>query len=124
MIVGLDHVQLAMPAGAETAGRQFYGDLLGLREIPKPEPMRGRGGCWFDGPGVQLHLGVEAEFRPARKAHPAFLVADLEAMRARLLAAGVPITLDDALPDAPRFHAYDPFGNRLEFIQNGSGFRK
>lgn len=111
-----------MPAGAEAAARWFYGELLGLREIAKPSALAGRGGCWFQGQGVQIHLGVEADFRPARKAHPAFLTPDLEALRLRLAAAGVTVTPDDAVPGVRRFYAHDPFGNRIEFIQKGDGF--
>ena len=122
MIIGLDHVQLAMPTGGEDEARGFYGGLLGLVEIEKPEPLASRGGCWFTGPSTIVHLGVQQGFAPARKAHPAFLVADLDGLRARLIDGGVPIVPDDALPGVRRFYAADPFGNRLEFIQNGDGF--
>jgi catechol 2,3-dioxygenase-like lactoylglutathione lyase family enzyme len=122
-LTGLDHLQIAMPKGEEAAARHFYGVLLGLTEIAKPEPLASRGGCWFEGEGIQIHLGVEAEFQPARKAHPAFLVGDLDALRTHLLAANVSITLDSTLPHVRRFYAADPFGNRLEFIQQGDGFR-
>jgi catechol 2,3-dioxygenase-like lactoylglutathione lyase family enzyme len=118
-IVGLDHVQLAMPAGAEAQARAFYAGLLGMRELEKPQQLAARGGCWFEAPGAQLHLGVEAGFSPARKAHPALLVDDLATLLAALAAAGVPITPDDSLPHVRRFYAADPFGNRVEFIQNG-----
>ena len=118
-IVGLDHVQLAMPAGAEAQARSFYAGLLGLQEVAKPEPLLARGGCWFAGPGIVLHLGVEAEFVPARKAHPALRVRDLEACRQELLAAGVVVAPDHSLPQVRRFYAGDPFGNRIEFIQDG-----
>jgi len=121
-LTGLDHIQLAMPKGEESLARHFYGELLGLTEIPKPEPLAGRGGCWFEGQGIQIHLGVESEFQPAKKAHPAFLVSDLEAFRTHLLAVNVPITPDNTLPHVRRFYAADPFGNRLEFIQQGDGF--
>jgi catechol 2,3-dioxygenase-like lactoylglutathione lyase family enzyme len=121
-IVGLDHVQLIMPAAGEAAARDFYGGLLGLREVPKPAPLAARGGCWFEAPGTQLHLSVESEFAPARRAHPALRVDDLEACRALLAGAGVPITPDDTLPLVRRFYAADPFGNRIEFIQDGDGF--
>jgi catechol 2,3-dioxygenase-like lactoylglutathione lyase family enzyme len=121
-IVGLDHVQLAMPSGGEAQARAFYGGLLGLREVPKPTQLAARGGCWFEGPGTQLHLGVEAEFVPARKAHPALRVDDLEACRALLAGAGVPITPDDTLPHLRRFYAADPFGNRIEFLQDGDSY--
>jgi catechol 2,3-dioxygenase-like lactoylglutathione lyase family enzyme len=119
---GIDHVQLAMPPGAEDAARQFYAGLLLLTEVAKPEPLASRGGCWFEAPGVIVHLGVQADFVPARKAHPAFLVADLEALRERLRQAGVAVVPDDALDGLHRFYAADPFENRLEFIQDGDGF--
>jgi catechol 2,3-dioxygenase-like lactoylglutathione lyase family enzyme len=126
-VVGLDHVQIAIPVGGEDAARAFYGELLGLVEVPKPAELAGRGGCWFagrgEGSGVALHLGVEAEFRPARKAHVALLIDDLPGLRASLDAAGV-TTVDDAaqLP-VRRFHAFDPFGNRLELVdRRDAGF--
>lgn len=122
-LIGLDHLQIAIPRGEEAAARHFYGEVLGLTEIPKPEPLVGRGGCWFEGQGIQIHLGVEAEFQPAKKAHPAFLVRNLEELRTHLAAANVRITSDDTLPDVRRFYAADPFGNRLEFIQQADGFR-
>ena len=121
-IVNLDHIQLAMPAGGEDAARAFYGRLLGCRELAKPAELAARGGCWFQGPGIGIHLGVEAPFSPARKAHPAFVVADLAAARQELAEAGVPITPDDTLPHVRRFYAADPFGNRIEFIQQGDRF--
>jgi catechol 2,3-dioxygenase-like lactoylglutathione lyase family enzyme len=89
VIVGLDHVQLAIPAGGEKAAREFYCGILGLSEKAKPPHLAGRGGCWFAGPGVELHVGIEEPFRPAAKAHPALLVSDLEAMRARLAEHGI-----------------------------------
>ena len=122
-IVGLDHIQLAMPPGDEARARAFYGDLLRLTEVPKPEPLGGRGGCWFEGHGLSVHLGVEStDFTPAKKAHPAFLVADLDAAFITLETAGVAVQWDDSLPQVRRFYAADPFGNRLEFIQDGDGF--
>ena len=123
-VVGLDHVQLAMPAGEEETARAFYADLLGLSEIPKPAQLVARGGCWFAGLGLQIHLGVEEEFRPARKAHPALLITDLERLRATLAAADVQTISDDTVPGVRRFYAPDPFGNRLEFIQDGDGFNQ
>ena len=116
-LLQLDHLQLAMPEGEEQAARSFYGTLLGLTEVEKPDNLKKRGGCWFEGRNVQIHLGVEKEFVPARKAHPAFLVSDLDALGARLTAANVEVTLDDTLPGVRRFYAADPFGNRIEFIQ-------
>ncbi len=121
-VVGLDHVQLAMPEGGEPLAREFYGGLLGLTEVDKPIPLSGRGGCWFAGPGgVHVHLGVEAEFRPSRKAHPALLVADLAALRARLGAAGVEIVTDDADIGVERCYVADPFGNRIELVAAKDG---
>ena len=122
MILGIDHVQLAMPAGEETAARAFYGDLLGMQEIPKPAPLRASGGVWFVGGGTHLHLGVQTPFVPAQKAHPALLVSDITALKRRLTEAGIAIVKDERLPSLPRFYARDPFGNRLEFIETGSGF--
>ncbi len=123
-LFGLDHVQLAMPPGGEAEARDFYGGLLGLAEIPKPAPLAARGGCWFAAPEIEVHLGVQPDFTPARKAHPAFRVADLDALAARLAQAQVPVTWDHALPGVRRFYAPDPFGNRLEFIQEGQGIRQ
>jgi len=121
-IVGLDHVQLAMPPGGEPEARRFYGELLGMKEVAKPVPLAARGGCWFEGPGTVIHLGVEAEFTPARKAHPAFCVPDLEECRAAFETAGAPVVPDDSLPGVRRFYTADPFGNRIELIQDGDGF--
>jgi catechol 2,3-dioxygenase-like lactoylglutathione lyase family enzyme len=118
----IDHVQLAMPAGAEEQARAFFGGILGMEEELKPEPLRSRGGCWFRSGSCVVHVGVEGDFRPQRKAHPAFLVEDIEDLAARFAAAGIAITRDDALPDLNRFYAADPFGNRLEFLQDGTGF--
>lgn len=121
-IVGLDHIQLAMPRGQETEARRFYGGLLGLAEVAKPEPLAARGGCWFEGQGIMLHLGVEEEFAPARKAHPCFRVANLEASQEALQGAGVVVIPDESLPWTRRFFVADPFGNRLEFLQEGDSF--
>jgi catechol 2,3-dioxygenase-like lactoylglutathione lyase family enzyme len=117
MILQIDHVQIAAPKGCEEAAREFYGGILGMREIEKPATLRGRGGCWFQCGEQQLHVGVEAEFRAAKKAHPAFAVNDLEALRRSLAARGVKITEDDAVPGVGRFYAEDPWGNRLEFLE-------
>lgn len=122
MIRGLDHVQIAMPRGGEAAARAFYTGLLGLPEIPKPQPLAARGGLWLQVGATQVHLGVDANFQPAQKAHPAFWVTDLESLRGRLSAAGVPVIPDEEVPGVQRFYAADPFGNRLEFIQDGQGF--
>ena len=117
-VVALHHLQVAMPAGEERSARHFYGELLKLEEVPKPDHLASRGGCWFRGQSFELHLGVEAEFRPARKAHPAFEVEGLVALRRALEEADVEIVEDTQLQGHDRFYAFDPFGNRLEFIEN------
>jgi catechol 2,3-dioxygenase-like lactoylglutathione lyase family enzyme len=114
--LAIDHVQLAMPPGEEARARRFYADLLGMREIPKPEPLAARGGCWFASGSVQLHLGVEQDFRPARKAHPAIGVSGYAALLAKLKAAGVEVVEADDIPNLRRGHIFDPFGNRIELI--------
>jgi catechol 2,3-dioxygenase-like lactoylglutathione lyase family enzyme len=117
VIVGLDHVQVAAPAGGEDAARRFYGELLGLPELPKPERLRARGGVWFAVGDHQLHVGIEEPFAPARKAHPALAVAeaaDLRALAERLEDAGHATSWD-----GPRFYVDDPFGNRLELLGPG-----
>ncbi|WP_422022865.1 VOC family protein [Pyruvatibacter mobilis] len=116
-ITQLHHVQLAMPAGGEAAARVFYGQLLGLPEVPKPQELAKRGGCWFEQGDIRIHMGVEAEFRPAKKAHPAFQVSDIDAVRARMVAGGVEVKDDDALEGFRRFFVADPFGNRIEILQ-------
>lgn len=115
-ILRLNHVQLAMPPGAEEHARRFYGGVLGLREIPKPASLAGRGGAWFDLGSTQLHLGVEADFRPSRKAHVAFEVDDMDAVAARCRSAGYEPRADDHVPGLRRFFVHDPFGNRLELM--------
>lgn len=118
MITGYDHVQVAIPAGGEAVARAFYGGLLGMAEVPKPAALAVRGGCWFASGAAVLHLGVEEPFTPARKAHPAFLVDDLDGLSARLSAAGHECVRGDGeIPGVQRFHTVDPFGNRLEFQQ-------
>jgi catechol 2,3-dioxygenase-like lactoylglutathione lyase family enzyme len=113
----LHHVQLAIPPGGEQACRRFWGETLGMTELGKPPALAARGGCWFDGGGVEVHLGVEADFAPSRKAHPGILVAGLADLAARLEADGTTVTWDDQMPGYDRFYASDPFGNRLEFIE-------
>lgn len=118
MIRGYDHVQVAVPAAAEETARSFYGSLLGMTELAKPPVLAARGGCWFASGSAVLHLGVETPFRPAAKAHPAFLVDDLDDLAARLVGAGHEcVRSDNEIPGVRRFHTYDPFGNRLEFQQ-------
>jgi catechol 2,3-dioxygenase-like lactoylglutathione lyase family enzyme len=116
-VEAVDHVQLAMPAGRESEARDFYGGLLGLPERPKPPHLAARGGCWFESETVKLHLGVEADFRPARKAHPALLVRDLPALVASLVAAGVDLVDDEPLEGYDRVYVHDPVGNRLELLE-------
>jgi catechol 2,3-dioxygenase-like lactoylglutathione lyase family enzyme len=116
-VLAIDHVQIAAPHGCEIVARQFYGFLLGLEEIEKPPALQSRGGCWFRCGDQQLHVGVERDFQPARKAHPAFRVADLEALRERLRSLRVKVIEDGNLPGARRFYAEDPWGNRLEFVE-------
>lgn len=114
--LAIDHVQLAMPPGAENAARGFYSGLLGMSEIPKPVELAKRGGCWFQSGSVQIHLGVEEDFRPAKKAHPALLCASYDNLVSHLCAAGVvPHEVND-IPGVRRCHIHDPFGNRIELI--------
>jgi catechol 2,3-dioxygenase-like lactoylglutathione lyase family enzyme len=113
----LHHVQLAMPAQGEARAREFYAGLLGIPEVPKPADLAQRGGCWFEHGELRVHLGVEADFRPARKAHPAFVVTDLAALTARLRAAGHACRADSAFAGHERVFVEDPFGNRLELMQ-------
>jgi catechol 2,3-dioxygenase-like lactoylglutathione lyase family enzyme len=118
VITGFDHVQLAMPRGREDSARSFYAALLGMTELPKPPALAPRGGCWFASGAAVLHLGVEEPFAPARKAHPALLVDDLDALAAALSAAGHACArADGEIPGVRRFHTRDPFGNRVEFQQ-------
>ena len=116
-VLGIDHVQVAAPAGCERDARAFYGELLGLAELTKPEALAVRGGWWFQAGAQELHVGVEPMFVPARKAHPSFVVADLDAVAAKLTAAGHAVAYDDQIPGTRRFETSDPFGNRLEFRQ-------
>jgi catechol 2,3-dioxygenase-like lactoylglutathione lyase family enzyme len=117
LIIGLDHIQIAMPAGEEDTARAFYQGLLGLPEVAKPPNLARRGGVWFQGSGFQVHLGVEAGFQPAKKAHPCFQVSHLEELQQALTAAGVAVIPDREIPNVLRFYATDPFGNRLEFME-------
>lgn len=113
----IDHVQLAMPADGEEQARAFYVTLLGMREVAKPPQLATRGGCWFECGPVQIHLGVEADFRPARKAHTALRCFDYGALLARLQDAGIAVTPDNNIPGVERCHIADPFGNRIELIR-------
>ncbi len=113
-VTGIDHVQIAAPAGCEAAARSFYGGLLGMEELLKPEPIRARGGCWFRAGAQELHVGVEAEFAPARKAHPGLVVSELDLVRSRFREAGVEWEDDTKIEGVDRLFVHDPFGNRLE----------
>jgi catechol 2,3-dioxygenase-like lactoylglutathione lyase family enzyme len=121
MITGLDHVQVAAPPGCEAEARGFYGSLLGLPELEKPAALAGRGGAWFECGAQQLHVGVQTDFTPASKAHPALAVdsaASLDALAERLASAGAAVRWDDAIPG--RFYTEDPWGNRLELLATRS----
>lgn len=116
--IDLDHVQIAAPPGCEPAARHFFGELLGLEELLKPEPLRARGGAWFRLGERQLHVGVEADFAPARKAHLALRVEpeELDRLAARLAEEGFPVVWDEALPGERRFYSADPWGSRIELL--------
>ena len=117
-VYGIDHVQVSMPAGGEASARRFYRDVLGLRELPKPPNLAARGGAWFQCGALQLHVGVEADFRPAKRAHPALLVSDLAKMIEALGAAGFEVKYDsEPVQGVDRAFTADPFGNRIELIQ-------
>ncbi|MCP9488183.1 MAG: VOC family protein [Gaiellaceae bacterium MAG52_C11] len=118
MLLGIDHVQLAAPAGCEEAARNFFGEALGLEEVEKPGELRTRGGVWFRCGNQQLHIGVEEGFSPARKAHPAFHVAGYDALLARLRQDEIEIVEDDTIPDLRRSFVSDPFGNRIELLES------
>ena len=119
MITGLDHVQVAAPPGSEAEARGFYGRLLGLPEVEKPEPLAARDGVWFGCGPQQLHVGIAADFTPASKAHPALAAGDLSALAERLTLAGAAVHWDDAIPSVERFYTEDPWGNRLELVASG-----
>jgi catechol 2,3-dioxygenase-like lactoylglutathione lyase family enzyme len=116
-VARIDHIQIAAPEGCESAARDFYGSVLGLKEIEKLPVLRARGGCWFECGSQQLHIGVERNFNAAKKAHPAFAVLHLDELRMTLTDRGVTVVDDDNLPDARRFYAEDPWGNRLKFVE-------
>jgi catechol 2,3-dioxygenase-like lactoylglutathione lyase family enzyme len=116
-LLPLHHVQLAIPPGGERQCRAFWAGVLGMRELDKPATLAPRGGCWFRGGGVEIHLGVEEPFAPARKAHPGLLVDGLRQLAQRLDLAGHPVIWDADFPGHDRFYSADPFGNRLEFLQ-------
>ena len=118
-ILSIDHVQIAMPAGEEEKARAFYINMLGFTEISKPAELAKRGGAWFESGNVQLHLGVEVDFKPARKAHPAFIIDDLDSLIANAQAAGYETdTSQPPLDGYKRAHVFDPFGNRIELMEH------
>jgi catechol 2,3-dioxygenase-like lactoylglutathione lyase family enzyme len=113
----IDHVQLAGPKGCEEAAREFFSGILGLTEVEKPEELKKRGGVWFEFGTFQLHIGIEDPFLPAKKAHPALIVENIEGLKSHLKEQEIAFTEDDNLTGASRIHVFDPFGNRLEFIE-------
>ncbi|UQI45601.1 glyoxalase [Streptomyces sp. HU2014] len=120
---GLHHVQLSIPPGAEDLCREFWAGVLGMAELEKPPVPAARGGCWFRGGGLEVHLGVEDDFRPNKKAHPGILVNSLHALAQQLTDRGVSVTWDDDFPGHHRFYALDKLGNRLEFLEPASDDR-
>jgi catechol 2,3-dioxygenase-like lactoylglutathione lyase family enzyme len=116
-VIRLDHVQLAMPAGGEDDATAFYEGVLGIERVPKPPHLAVRGGCWFESGDLKVHLGVDAEFRPATKAHPAFIVDGLQTLRREIVAAGYGVVDDEPLDGYDRVYVNDPFGNRIELMQ-------
>lgn len=114
---GIDHIQLAAPRDCETAARKFFGEVLGLEEIPKPDNLKGRGGCWFQFGHQEIHIGVQNDFLPAKKAHPGLLVTNLEALRTRLVDNEIDVKEDSPINGRNRFFVSDPFGNRIEFLE-------
>ena len=118
----IHHVQLSAPPGGEPAARGFWSDLLGLTEVTKPQALASRGGCWFRGHGIEIHVGIEDDFGPARRAHPGLLVAGIDRWARTLERGGHRVEWDDLVPGMRRFYTADPFGNRLEFLEpNASG---
>jgi catechol 2,3-dioxygenase-like lactoylglutathione lyase family enzyme len=120
-VTRIEHVQLAMPAGGEELARNFYAGILGISEAPKPAHLAKRGGCWFERDALKIHLGVEAEFRPARKAHVALLVADLPELQEKLRTSGYVVKEDEPLEGYHRIYVDDPFGNRIELMEPNQG---
>jgi catechol 2,3-dioxygenase-like lactoylglutathione lyase family enzyme len=122
-VMGIDHVQVAAPPACEPEARRFYGELLGLPELPKPDALKRRGGVWFACGTHQLHVGIAQEFSPASKAHPALLVrpSDIDRLAERLADAGCAVHWDDAIPGTRRFYTADPWGNRIELVAATGG---
>ncbi len=116
-ITAIDHIQVAAPQGAEAAARNYYGTILGMDELEKPPVLRARGGCWFQCGGQQIHIGIENEFRPAKRAHPALRVSNFDELRSRLLSEGFEVRDSSEIPGTRRFFSDDPWGNRIEFVE-------
>jgi len=116
-LTGIDHIQIAVPPGSEDKARIFYGELLGMEEIPKPENLKGRGGCWFLCGSQEVHIGIQQDFMPAKKAHPGFTVHALEQLKTRLEEADYVIVEESPIEGRSRFFTHDPFGNRIEFLE-------
>lgn len=116
-VIGIEHVQLAMPAGGEDEATAFYDGVLGIPRIPKPADLAARGGCWFESGDLKVHLGVDPDFRPATKAHPAFVVDGLRSLTRAIAAAGYQVVDDEPLDGFDRIYAHDPFGNRIELME-------
>ncbi|MGE7604098.1 VOC family protein [Peribacillus sp. NPDC097675] len=116
----IDHIQLAAPKGSEDIARKFFQDTLGLDEVEKPESLKKRGGLWFQFGNHQIHIGIEEPFYPAKKAHPAFAIENLEALKQHLLTNGIDVKNDDRIPGVKRFFISDPFGNRMEFLERNT----
>jgi catechol 2,3-dioxygenase-like lactoylglutathione lyase family enzyme len=121
-IYAIDHVQLAMPAGEEEKARDFYNKVLGIEEVPKPPNLAVRGGVWFEQGNLKIHLGVEKDFRPAKKAHPALLVKDLDELIEKCRVAGYEVISDEPLEGYKRVYVSDPFGNRIELMERNKDF--
>ena len=119
--MNIDHVLLAMPPGKETEARSFFVGILGMDEEEKPPLLQGRGGCWFRRGDCKVHVGVDAKFRPQRKAHPAFVVDEIDQLSNRLAQSGYDVVWDEAIPGSRRFFTADPFGNRIEFLEKPLG---
>jgi len=118
-VKGIDHIQVAAPKGSDEEARMFYGDLLGMNELEKPESLKGRGGCWFQCGFQEVHVGIEETFHPSKKAHPGFITEDLKGLQKTLLAAGYTVKEDVPIAGRNRIFTEDPFGNRIEFLEFG-----
>jgi catechol 2,3-dioxygenase-like lactoylglutathione lyase family enzyme len=116
-VYAIDHVQLAMPSGEEEKARAFYAETLGIKEVAKPSNLAKRGGCWFEDGNLKIHLGIEKDFRPAKKAHPALLVEDIDGLIEKCKSSGYEVVADEPLEGYNRIYIYDPFGNRLELME-------